>query len=304
MRSAFASTIFALLLFAFQPALQAQETVVPAGTLIHCTLEEPNFSSATAAVGDPVICHLASLQEFGRSVFPRGSYLGGHLEADKDPGHFVGKGYLRIEFDRIGLPNTDIPVPSKIIGARGFRVDRQGDIVGHGHPTRDAVEWMFPVLWPWKVLALPARGPRPAIKGEEQVTLRLMDDIVVPRVAAAGWHFFGESSSGASGASFAAPASTPPQRYTASERQPSAPQLVSSAVANQPARFTLIALRSGEIYAVTNYRTDHGSMNYLLTSGAAGSVDLAQVDWLKTSQLNAQRHTASSLQTQTALSSY
>jgi hypothetical protein len=69
-------------------------------------------------------------------------------------------------------------------------------------------------------------------------------------------------------------------------------------------RFTLIALRSGEIYAVTNYRTDHGSMNYLLTSGAAGSVDLAQVDWLKTSQLNAQRHTASSLQTQTALSSY
>jgi hypothetical protein len=32
----------------------AQELLVPAGTLLQCTLDEPNFSSATAAIGDPV----------------------------------------------------------------------------------------------------------------------------------------------------------------------------------------------------------------------------------------------------------
>jgi hypothetical protein len=36
----------------------------PAGTLLQCTLNEPNFSSARADVGDPVLCHLRGLTEF------------------------------------------------------------------------------------------------------------------------------------------------------------------------------------------------------------------------------------------------
>lgn len=179
----------------WQARTLAQDTVVPAGTLIHCTLEESNFSSATATVGDPVLCHLSNLQEFGRTAFPRGSYLEGHLETDKDPGHFVGKGYLQLVFDRIGLPDTDVPVPTKVVAARGYRVDRDGDIVGHGHAKRDTVEWLLPPLWPWKVISLPAKGPRPALRGEEQLTLRLMEDVSVPRMTLGpGWHFFGENS--------------------------------------------------------------------------------------------------------------
>ena len=186
-----------LLVFGLALATQArafaQETVVPAGTLIHCTLEEANFSSASAAVGDPVLCHLSNLVEFGRTVFPRGSYLEGHLEDDKDPGHFVGKGYLLLVFDRIGLPDTDVPVPTKVVAARGYRVDREGDIVGHGHAKRDTAEWLLPPLWPWKVISLPTRGPRPTLKDEEQLTLRLMEDVTVPRMTRGpGWHFFGE----------------------------------------------------------------------------------------------------------------
>ena len=169
------------LFFGVPARTKAQDILVPAGTLLRCTMDEPNFSSKTADIGDPVICHLAALREFGKAVFPRGSYLGGHLEADKEPGHFVGKGYLKIEFDRIGFPDSDVPVPAKIIAAKGYKVDKKGDIVGKGHPTRDAVEWMIPPLWPWKVLTLPARGPRPTLKGEEQITVRLMDDIDVPR---------------------------------------------------------------------------------------------------------------------------
>src|ERR1700720_466775 len=173
-----------VLFLGVQASTKAQDILVPAGTLLRCTMDEPNFSSKTADVGDPVICHLAALRQFGKSVFPRGSYLGGHLEADKEPGHFVGKGYLKIEFDRIGFPDSDIPVPSKIIAAKGYKVDKKGDIVGKGHPTRDTVEWLIPPLCPWKVLTLPARGPLPTLKGEEQVTVRLMDDIDVPRTGA------------------------------------------------------------------------------------------------------------------------
>src|ERR1700720_368388 len=185
MRRISAYLAVSVLFLSVQASTKAQDILVPAGTLLRCTLDEPNFSSKTADIGDPVVCHLAALRQFGKTVFPRGSYLGGHLEADKEPGHFVGKGYLKIEFDRIGFPDSDIPVPSKIIAAKGYKVDKKGDIVGKGHATRDTVEWLIPPLWPWKILTLPARGPRPTLKGEEQVTVRLMDDIDVPRIGAA-----------------------------------------------------------------------------------------------------------------------
>jgi hypothetical protein len=184
MKRIFVTLLFLASLVVLSNTVQAQDTLIPAGTLIRCTLDEPNFSSATASVGDPVVCHLSSLQMYGRNVFPRGSYLGGHLEAAKEPGHFFGKGYLQLQFDRIGFPSSDIPVPSKVIAAKGYKVDKQGDIKGKGHATRDVVEWMIPPLWPWKIITLPARGPRPTLKGEEQITLRLMDDIVVPPTVA------------------------------------------------------------------------------------------------------------------------
>jgi hypothetical protein len=180
----------AILHFASGAEADGTEVILPAGTLLRCTLDEPNFSTNTVEAGDPVICHLNQLVLFDRPIFPRGAYLGGHLEAAKEPGHFVGKGYLLLEFDKIGMPEGQIPVPAKVISAKGYEVDRQGKIVGHGHPVRDAAEWMFPPLWPEKVLTLPARGPRPTLKGEEPLTLRLMDDVAVPAEAALGWHNF------------------------------------------------------------------------------------------------------------------
>ena len=166
------------------PAASARDVALPAGTLIQCTLNEPDFSSVTADVGDPVLCHLREVTEFGQQAFPRGSYLVGHLEVAKDPGHFVGKGSLKLQFDRIGLPSGDLPLEAKVIATRGYRVDREGKIIGHGHATRDVVEWMLPPLWPWKVIMLPARGPRPKLKGETTLTLRLMGDLLVPQLGA------------------------------------------------------------------------------------------------------------------------
>src|SRR6266478_6563426 len=327
MRRISAYLAISVLFLGVQASTKAQDILVPAGTLLHCTLDEPDFSSKTADIGDPVVCHLAALRQFGKTVFPRGSYLGGHLEADKEPGHFVGKGYLKIEFDRIGFPDSDIPVPSKIIAAKGYKVDKKGDIVGKGHPTRDTVEWLIPPLWPWKVLTLPARGPRPTLKGEEPLTLRLMDDIVVPRMMAGagfsdrapsidrlqpsnGTLSYDRSQSSNRPASFDQPKSFngpgstftrisyAPPSASATDDQPSAPVALRSqtpaaesnpAGTSNPARLTLIALKSDEIYGVTSYRVNGGSMSYVLSNGIKGSVDATEVDWGKTSQLNAGR---------------
>jgi hypothetical protein len=158
-----------------------RDEIVPAGTLLHCTMDEPNFSSKTAQAGDPVLCHLGPISSFGHSLFPRGAMLSGHLQDSKDPGHFVGKGWLQLEFERIILPGAEVlPLAAKIVATPHLKTDREGKIRGGGHPRRDVVEWMIPVLWPIKIINLPRRGPYPALKGESRLTLKLMEDVVVP----------------------------------------------------------------------------------------------------------------------------
>jgi hypothetical protein len=279
--------------------IRGQDLLVPAGTLLQCTLNEPRFSSATASVGDPVLCHLKGFQEFGRTVFPRGSMLAGHLEADKEPGHFVGKGYLKLTFDRVIVPTGDLPLPAKVIAAKGFKVDKQGDIKGNGHATRDVVEWMIPPLWPWKVLTLPARGPRPTLTGEELVQLRLMDDIVVPRALASQFDHpdrppYASSSTRPSSFSGAQP-SQAIQPSTAGE-QPAlgtegtfvntAMELNTTDPKNEPAgRVTALVLTSNQVLVVTKYRIDGGAISYRAVNGTEGSVDETQVNWRKTTEL-------------------
>jgi hypothetical protein len=192
MRSALLSLALPISLLGLLANASARDIVIPAGTIMQCTLDEPNLSSATVDVGDPILCHPRSLTEFGHSSFPRGTYIVGHVESAKNPGHFVGKGNLKLVFDRIGLPNDDVSLPGKVIAVRGYHVDKEGKIIGKGHPRRDVVEWMIPPLWPWKILTLPARGPRPTLKGETAVSMRVMDDIVIPQSALAEWHRFGQ----------------------------------------------------------------------------------------------------------------
>src|SRR6201984_1511601 len=159
----------------------AAKDFIPAGTILHCTMDEPNFSPKTAMVGDPVLCHLGPLGSVGHSIFPRGAQLGGHLQDYKAPGHFVGKGWMSIEFDRLILPNAEVlPLSAKITSAPHLKTDARGEIKGAGHPKRDAVLWMVPLFWPVKVFTLPARGPYPTLKGENRLSLRLMEDVEVP----------------------------------------------------------------------------------------------------------------------------
>ena len=129
--------------------------------------------------------------------------------------------------------------------------------MGHGHAKRDAIEWMIPPLWPWKVVSLPARGPRPMLKGEEALTLRLMEDIV---------------------------------SESESPLEPESP------LAPETARVTRIVLTSDIAFDVKKYRIDGDRLNYVLPDGHAGAVEVRDVNWRKTSQLNAERGKAPILQ--------
>ena len=281
----------------------ARDVVLPAGTLLQCTLNEPNFSSATVDVGDPVLCHLRGITEFGQQAFPRGSYLVGHLEAAKDPGHFWGKGYLKLQFDRIGVPTGDLPLEAKVIATRGYKVDKQGKIDGKGHPVRDVVEWMIPPLWPWKVIMLPARGPRPTLKGETVLSMRLMDDVQIPQVAQTygpSWHFFGRPQS---------------QSYRPSIYDDSKPQLmmrnasvtnasqevpqasyaslvtrtITPAPVNAAPGMPVFVLTTGTILSVSGYGYTDSRITYSLVGGGSGVISTDDVDWTTTTRLNAER---------------
>jgi hypothetical protein len=177
------SLCLATLLLAAPLSSYAAEQLIPAGSLISCTLSEPKLSSKTAAIGDPVLCQLGHAERYGRSVLPYDSYLVGRFEDYKDPGHLVGKGWMELRFDRMVIePDTIIPVDAKVVDVPGYNVDRNGRILGKGHAVKDTVTWMIPLLWPIDLINLPRRGPYPTLKEETRLTLKVMDDLGIPMV--------------------------------------------------------------------------------------------------------------------------
>lgn len=277
-------------------AQQTRDELIPAGTLLQCTLSEPNFSSKTAALGDPVLCHLGSLAAFGRPLFPRGAEISGHLQDYKNPGHFVGKGWMDLEFDRLVLPGgVTVPLAAKVISAPHLKVDPEGKIHGRGHAKRDAVEWMIPVLWPIKVLTLPARGPYPALKGETRVSLRLMEDVQVELPVAAR-----------------ARVPAPPWAETGSYRLPSdevyrpAVQGYEASIVPSPHASTLslearnsddeqdhltvIVLAGGTAFVARRYWVEDLGMRWVSEEGKEGLIPLGRIDVSRTVQLNRERN--------------
>jgi len=161
-------------------AASAADQLIPAGSIVTCSVSEGRISSKTTAIGDPVLCTLNPVEKYGRSVLPYGSYMEGRFEDYKDPGHFVGKGWMQLTFDRMIIGNRVIPVSAKVVQVPKYKVDQNGRILGNGHPVRDTIEWLIPVLWPIDLINLPRRGPRPVLKPETRLTLELMDDLGIP----------------------------------------------------------------------------------------------------------------------------
>ena len=295
----------------------SRDEIVPAGTLLRCTMDEQNFSSKTAQVGDPVLCHLGPISSFGHSLFPRGAMLSGHLQEYKDPGHFVGKGWLQLEFDRIILPGADVlPLAAKIVAAPHLKTDRDGKIRGGGHPTRDVVEWMIPVMWPIKVLNLPRRGPYPALKGESRLTLRLMEDVVVPatvplRAAVpsppwarptqyipspygllrpASYHPSSTQPSSSEVVTPNAPGYVEQMEAVPAERSPDEMAASAQPSAAENGRTTMVILKGGAAFLSREYWVEGGQLECVSESGEHKTFALEKVDLYQTLRLNRERN--------------
>jgi hypothetical protein len=283
------------------PAIaRADSEFLPAGMLLSCTIAEPNFSSKTAEVGDPVLCHLGTTSAFGRQIFPRGTYLAGRLQDYKDPGHFVGKGWMSIQFDRLVLPGEAVlPLSAKVISVPHFKIARDGRVVGGGHPKRDAVGWAIPVLWPVKLMTLPARGPYPTLKGEVRLTLRLMEDVAIPtttrvsRVPMPPW------ARPTSANLSAAPTAHGDLRLTnAAMRQLPKPPVVRverTTLDVQNRRTTLLLLKDGSSYSVQEYLLGDDAIYCVLGNGETKRFATADLDLAATVRANRERRVAFTL---------
>jgi hypothetical protein len=309
---------FVLGLIATGAAQSAPVEVLPAGTLLQCTMDEPNLSSQTAQRGDPILCNASALSPFGGSVFSRGAYLAGHFQDYRDPGRFFGKGWINLEFDRLVLPHAVVlPLSAKVSSAPHLRVDGEGKIHGRGHPKRDVVGWAIPILWPVKVITLPARGPRPTLKGEVRITLRLMEDVEVPTGVAASrasswipkptefregesstqapaplWHSFSRLALAASPTSTASPMPPREQEQVVGPgyftRRSSVPQI------------TLLILKDGTGYLASDYWLESGVLHYVNSNSHYKLLPLARLDLDEAVKLNRERKVEFSLRSQDA----
>ena len=270
-----------LLLLATPVAAFAGEQLIPGGSLVQCTVSEPKLSSKTVAVGDPVLCQVGHIELYGRSVFPTGSYLEGRFEDYKDPGHFVGKGWMELKFDRMILPPDEvIPVSAKVVYVPHYPVDRDGRIHGKGHPVRDTVEWMIPVLWPIDLINLPRRGPRPVLKEETRLTLKIMDDLVVPDTMPTPRDSYGFSQRAP--ISYSAPAPEPPPVSPP-------PQAVTYAAPPPPPAPTpiVLVLRGGyNIYAARYWYDAGNHVQYIAPDGIRYYIAMQQLDFNATLEAN------------------
>jgi hypothetical protein len=175
------SHVLLALLVVAPASLCVADNLIPAGSLIQCTISEAKLSSKTEALGDPISCRITSGVRYGQWMLPYNSFMVGRFEDYKDPGHLAGKGWMELKFDRMVIePDTVVPVETRVVSVPGYSTDRRGHIQGKGHAVRDTVEWSIPILWPIDLINLPRRGPRPTLKNETRLTLKVLDDLMVP----------------------------------------------------------------------------------------------------------------------------
>jgi hypothetical protein len=301
----FRTFVFAILLVCLVPLVVAQtpgEEFLPAGTILHCTLDEPNFSSRTAQIGDPVLCHTGALPAIGHAILSRSADLAGYFQEYRDPGHFFGKGWMELTFDRLVLPGgITLPLSAKVISVLHYGVDREGKIRGGGHPKRDAIEWAVPILWPEKVVTLPARGPRPALKGEVRLALRLLEDVEIPPTAVAS-----RALPAIGGATRLRPSSlnvSPAPRLLPASSSTTGSVAGDVVVAQQQGKVirvdfddhsleqcTLLILKGGGGYLATDYWVEPGVFHVVTPNGEHKTFPESRLDLEETVRINRERN--------------
>lgn len=101
---------------------RAQSYIVPAGSTLHCRLNQPlstqlNFQSDpfTATVTEPLIIT-------GRTAIPAGSTVVGHVARLKRPGRVKGVGQMRLWAEKVRLPDgRSFPLNAILVRANGVK---------------------------------------------------------------------------------------------------------------------------------------------------------------------------------------
>jgi hypothetical protein len=266
----------------------ASENIIPAGSLIECTVSEHHFSSKTAQLGDPVLCQASLVEGAWGSALPYGTYLVGRFAEYKDPGHFVGKGWMELKFDRMILPpDRVVPLSAKVVYVPGLPVDKYGRIHGTGHAVRDIVEWSIPVLWPIDILALPRRGPRPVLKDETRLRLKVMDDMAVPGADMTRRTMLPMSSARPNPYGFA---TRPPAIMPSSYSQAAVAPLRESSALSRNGQLTVLMLNDGNGRLATNYWLEgNRQIRYIAANGASVVIPLDRLDLEATTEVNNRR---------------
>jgi hypothetical protein len=168
---------------------------------------------------------------------------------------------MELKFDRMFIPPGQvIPVSAKVVYVPKYPVDKEGRIHGKGHPVRDTIEWLIPVLWPIDLLNLPRRGPRPVLKAETRLTLKIMDDFGVPLPEQ---YSYQPTPKDPNGFSQRAPMSYTPPAPAAPVYQPT------TYAPSAPPPPTVLMLRDGHRTLATKYWFDgNANVGYIALNGA------------------------------------
>jgi hypothetical protein len=153
---------------------------------------------------------------------------------------------------------------------------------------RDALGWAVPILWPVKVVTLPARGPRPTLKGEVRITLRLLEDVEVPAAVVTS-RTASRVPEASQFRSSSTAMSTASSTLSAEEQ---AHALTFSPFADRPSgeQVTMLMLKDGTGYLASDYWLEAGELRYLTPNGKYKLLPLARLALEETVKLNRQRN--------------
>ncbi len=151
-----------------------------------------------------------------------------------------------------------------------------------------AVSMARVILWPIDLINLPRRGPRPVLKEETRLTLKIMDDLVVPQFQATPHDDYGFAHREPS--AYQPPPPAPPQPAPIVYNNYIAPAPVPVPVAVYAPPVTVLVLRNGYgLYATHYWFQGGGQIRYTAVNGAPYVVSTQQLNMAATIGVNQQR---------------
>jgi hypothetical protein len=151
---------------------------LPAGTIIRMFPDEKLV--AGRAFGPVIFTVNPDVRPFPNRppVIPRGSKVLGNLMESKQAGRLVGRAQTQIVLTSILTADScEYPIDAKILEAGRYTANKDGVVVGRGHPHRDVFALLFPPTTIYQLVRIPSRGPKLVIDTETPIIIKLMEPL-------------------------------------------------------------------------------------------------------------------------------